>query len=48
MVFVFDFENVIKDDFDVFFVNALAEVLGIFGAKKVGLDFALIAAAVQI
>ena len=48
MVFVFDFDNVIEDDFDVFLVNALAEVLGVFGAEKVGFDFAMVAAAVQI
>ncbi len=48
MVFVFYFDNVIEDDFDVFLVNAFAEVLGVFSAEKVWFDFALVAAAVQI
>jgi hypothetical protein len=48
LVFVFDFDNVIEDDFDVFLVNALAEVLGVIGAEKVWFDFALVTASVQI
>jgi hypothetical protein len=48
LVFVFYFDNVIEDDFDVFLVNALAEALGVFGAEKVWFDFALVTTAVQI